>query len=239
MKTLPSLYYSLEVGALRALAVVSLFLAPAAQAAVMVSNLANTIVFGDQVEYRVSTGAGQRVANDFTTGGSSMSLDGIRVNFAGGFDPSGVGFKAALFSDQGPFSPFGGPQTFLTDLTGASPIGGGLFSYTPLSSYILAANTRYWAVFSALVPSSNDELFPITNTMDYSETGALGWSIGDHTALLSLTNGIPDTGTWTYNTSGAGMMMEVSASSVPEPSKMILLACGLGIMLMGRRRHVL
>ena len=68
MKTLPSLYYSLEVGALRALAVVSLFLAPAAQAAVMVSNLANTIVSYDQVEYRVSTGAGQRVEQECCRG---------------------------------------------------------------------------------------------------------------------------------------------------------------------------
>ncbi len=239
MKTLPLLTLGFEVTTLRALAFASLFFAPATQAAVMVSNLGNTIALYDQVEYHVSTGAGRTVANDFTTGSSVMSLDGIRVNFAGGFDPSGVGFKAALFSDQGPLAPSGGPQTFLTDLTGASPIGGGLFSYTPLSPYVLAANTRYWAVFSALVPSSNDELFPITNTLNPTETGAPGWSIGDHTALLALTNGIPDTGTWTYNATGAGMMMEVSASSVPEPSKMILLACGLGTMLMGRRRQIL
>jgi len=237
MKTHPSLTAGFEATTLRVLAFASFFLVSVTQAAVMVSNLSNTISLYDQVEYYVSTGAGKTVANDFTTGNSAMSLDGIRVNFAGGSDPSGIGFKAALFSDQGLLAPSGGPQSFLVDLTGPSPVSGGLISYTPLSPYVLAANTRYWAVFSALYPSSNDELFPITNTLNPTEAGAPGWSIGDHTALLTLTNGTPNSGVWNYNATGAGMMMEVSASSVPEPSKVIFLACGLGAMLMGRRRR--
>jgi hypothetical protein len=236
MKALPSLNVGFEVAALSALTFVSLIFAPATQASVMVSNLSNSIALYDQVEYHVSTGAGQAVANDFTTGGTAMSLDSIRVNFDGGFDPSAVGLKVALYSDQGPLAPSGGPLSFLTDLTGASPVAGGLFSFSPTSPYVLAADTRYWAVFSALVPSSADELFPITNTLNPSESGIAGWSIGDHTALLALTNGTPNTGTWTYNATGAGMIMEVNASSAPEPSRMILLACGLGTMLMGRRR---
>lgn len=210
-------------------------LAAPAHAAVMVSNLSNSLDAYEFVNYTTSSGAGQTLANDFTTGSSVMSLDSIRVNFAGGFDASGIGFKAALYSDQGPTPPSGGPASLLVDLTGPDPHAGGTYAYTPVSPFQLAANTRYWAVFSALSVAP-DKQFPITVTADTSQTGAAGWSIGNVWAALQTTNGVPNTGTWNYPATGGVLTFEVDASAAPEPSKAMFLVAGVSAMILRRRR---
>ena len=235
MKTHRSIQGSTVTTALSVLIAASLFLTATSRATVMVSNLANSLDGYDHVDYTTSSGAGQTLANDFTTGSTIVSLDDIKVNFFGGYDASGTGFKAALYSDQGPAAPAGGAGSFLADLIGSDPHGGGIFAFTPTSAILLAANTRYWAVFSAL-NSSPDKDFPISFTNNTSQTGASGWSIGDHYAALQVTNGVPNTGVWNYAATGTALNFAVDASAAPEPSKVLLLLGGLGGLIIRRRR---
>ncbi len=174
---------------------------------------------------------GQDLANSFTAG-STVMLDSIRVNFAGGFDSSGTGFSAALYSDAGGTA----PGTLLATLTGPDPSAGGLYSYIPTAPIQLVSGTQYWAVFSA-VYGAPDEQFPITVTANTGETGLPGWSIGNYTQLdtRTVTNGVP--GAWNPQAIGGVLQFEVNTSAVPEPSRMLLLASGFGALFMTRRRR--
>lgn len=200
---------------------------------VAVSNLGNSVDAFLYVNDLTSgpNRVGQDLANSFTAG-STVMLDSIRVNFAGGFDPNGTGFSAALYSDAGGTA----PGTLLATLTGPDPHAGGLYSYIPTAPIQLVSGTQYWAVFSA-VYGAPDEQFPITVTVDPSETGLSGWSIGNYTQLdtRTVTNGVP--GAWNPQAVGGVLQFEVNTSAVPEPSRMLLLASGFGALFMTRRRR--
>jgi hypothetical protein len=206
---------------------------PAHASMVAVSNLGNTVDAYHLVN-DLQVGAnrvGQDLANSFTAG-STVMLDSIRVNFAGGYDPTGTGFSAALYSDAGGTA----PGTLLATLTGPDPHGGGLYSYIPTTQTQLSSGVTYWAVFSA-VYGAPDKEFPITVTVDPSETGLPGWSIGNYTQLdtRTVTNGVP--GAWSPQAVGGVLQFEVNTSAVPEPSRMLLLASGFGAMFWTRRRR--
>ncbi len=198
-----------------------------------VSNLNNSVDAYLFVNDLTSGGnrVGQDLANSFTAG-STVMLDNIRVNFASGFDPSGTGFSAALYSDAGGTA----PGTLLATLTGPDPHAGGLYSYTPTVATQLVSGTKYWALFSA-VYGAPDEQFPITITADTSDTGLSGWSIGDYNNLnlRTVTNGVA--GAWHNNAAGGVLQFEVNTSAAPEPSRMLLLASGFGALFMTRRRR--
>jgi hypothetical protein len=160
-------------------------------------------------------------ANMFLTGNNPMSLDSITLSVGGG---TGTGFTAALCSDAG-----GLPGSVLVSLDGNSSPTGGLYDYTPSVACTLAANTTYWVVLSS---TSDGGTFSLNVTGDPSETGDVGWSIGD--SYYSIMTGLGGGG-WTANSGAGAMQFSVSASAVPEPSCLMGGVCGM-IMVLRRRR---
>jgi hypothetical protein len=130
--------------------------------------------------------------------------------------------------------------TLLMSFIGNGSPGGGLFDYTPIASFTLLGNTTYWAVFGALT-GAPDKQFPVYTEASHTETGSIGWSIGDNYASRPVNNGVP--GSWTAGPVGPSTPLQfaVNAAAVPEPSSvaLIILSGGGGVVCWLRRRRAL
>lgn len=123
------------------------------------------------------------------------------------------GFTVSLYGDSG-----GVPGSLIGLLSGdstpdPSPAAFGLFDCIPLVLTGLTAFTPYWVV--AEVPQTGaKKYYPWSQTVDLTETGEPGWSMGTFANRIS-SNG--NTGAWNPNPTFA-LRMEVQIAAVPEGS---------------------
>ncbi|MDZ4402590.1 choice-of-anchor R domain-containing protein [Prosthecobacter sp.] len=206
---------------------------PASHAALTVTNLYNTHAVPGYEMVDDIGGIGHDLANSFTTGGSSVLLNSVSVEFAGGFVGIGSAFTAYLYNDA-----TGMPGASLVTFTGNSdPHSGGTFAYTPSAPTTLLPSTTYWLVFNAQA-GAPDEQYPIYTTADVSQTGDPGWSIGDSFVYRDVISGTP--GSWIGQNVLAppnALQFELDTTAVPEPSRTLLFGSGLASLLFVRRRR--
>jgi len=209
------------------------------QAATVVSNLPNSTA---ATPAHVGSFVAQTVpltllesnvqATSFTTGSSNMILDAVTLSMADG--GSGTGFPVWITNDNAgePATPLSAPTAQWFLLSGEqSPTTAGLFSYVPTSPLTLLANTRYWLAAGTILYTNDNPNFFVDTTADLMESGTDGWTIGDQ----RLKNYGPITNSWTTQSSEV-FKFAISASSVPEPSRMLLLLTATGAGLMRRQR---
>ncbi len=92
--------------------------------------------------------------------------------------------------------------------------------WTPLTAFQLRASTRYWVTFTSLVENGSDFNWSYTDSTQYVSEG--GWSLVTGSYALSTNQG----STWSED-SGLTPKLSVSASAVPEPGVIELVAVGL------------
>ena len=143
------------------------------QAVVLASNITNSTAGG------VSFLDNQWFAGSFTTNGTVWTLNSVTINIfgVGNADP---GFSVNIYSDGEGF-----PGTFQTTLSGPSSPTVGNNTYT--GSFALAPNTTYFLMGQVSAGSAGDYRWPVT--LDLSETGEAGASIGD-SRLQSNNDGV-------------------------------------------------
>jgi hypothetical protein len=184
---------------------------------IIVSNLTD-IANGTGTIY--SSGPPQSYAQEFVTGSSSVVLSSIVVslgNASGSFtavadlvaDNSGLPGSTVLTGFTVPAVPTGSPANR---------------TFTPSSSVTLNANTDYWFVLSAS-GSGGDYQWQYTNTLSPSFPNY----------AVSTNSGT----SWTVGTPAGPFLLEATAaSSVPEPSSLVLVTCGfLAFAAVLSRRH--
>lgn len=168
------------------------------QAAVtLVSNIVNE--FSEDVIF-----SPEPVYQSFQVGSANATILSVTLNF--GFVQNPEGVQVSLFSDNssapgsslGAFSLSGSPASIPFN----SPIFTGSFDVT--------ANTKYWIEVS----KTTGGLSYMPYTLDFSETGLAGWSIGNS---VSWDNGFISSGS-----------IQMTVSGVPEPSAVSLVALGIG-----------
>lgn len=167
-----------------------------------------------------SEGSAYGQAFSTPTTGPGWSLNSLTFTLDGVGTPPGD-LTVQLYSDAS-----GTPGTLLVDLSGPNPSAGGNYSYTPDSSYILAANTTYFALLTG--PTSPGNFYGWLHTTT-GESGDPGWAIAD----VSRRN--PSGAIWLDATP---LRIEVNATAIPEPSTALVAIAGFaGAYYMRRRRR--
>lgn len=197
----------------------SLAFTPAtSRATIVASTLSGDVDFNNQVD------VSNWLAQQFTMGSISMSLDSVRTSFTF-FDPAEDGtiatgdFRLSLYSDAS-----GKPGTELIILNGpANPDGTTTYTYTPSTSFQLTASTKYWIVekvtsgtgvyWADMQFDSSPDDVGIIGVSRLSDNGGVTWAAGETDPLI----------------------FEVNASPVPEPSILALAALGGGVLHLRRR----
>jgi hypothetical protein len=120
------------------------------------------------------------------------------------------------------------PGGSLATLDGSlDPVAGGIYTYTPVSSLLLSPTTEYFIVLTAGTPVANGAYeWSVTST--YAPTVSGGWN-GDH-IRFSSSDGLE----WEPGPSGY-LQFAISATAIPEPASVALLALG-GFFLVRHRR---
>jgi hypothetical protein len=178
-----------------------------------------------------SVGSDSWLAEDFLTGTNpgGYLLDSVQLaltNASG--NPSGF---TAMIYNNGAYPVGINPGTNLCTLNGSlSPIAGDIYTYTPASSLVLRARTFYYIVLTAGTPVANGAYeWNVTSTRAFTVSG--GW--GALYNLRSSSDGL----NWSSITPAAYAQFAISATPVPEPSTLALLALG-GAFLIWRRLKV-
>ncbi|MCB1131528.1 MAG: PEP-CTERM sorting domain-containing protein [Verrucomicrobiae bacterium] len=174
------------------------------------------------------------IANSFTTGpGAGWTLDGLTLSLSEALTVSGS-ISIELFSDNS-----GAPGTSLAVLSGPDPSGSSFtdYTYTPGGTVTLAAATTYWVVASGPLEGVFDT-YAWERTSDTSESfAASGWSIGDATYEATTGTSSATWGSWSVVSAGDPNLFSVSATAVPEPSGVMLVALSGGLLVTARRRR--
>lgn len=195
--------------------------------AAIVSNLNEPADFGaDGLGVTISGGT-FALANSFTTGGNPLgySLEAVTLRLGNAEGPAS-GFTLELFTVAG-----GIPDSPLLTFTGNDdPAVAGEYTYTT-PGFFLAPNTTFSWVASA-PDSPSDSFYFIESTSSNSESGSDGWLIDDR-GLFAFN------GSWGPAASPAAYIFSVSATTIPEPSSLMLLslvsAVAAGRSLLRRR----
>lgn len=204
--------------------------APRADAALVVSNLDNTLGDAWTIGSNGADLTDSPVANRFTTGsGPGWHLDSVVLRL-GLFElATATGdISVYLAADD-----VGLPGTSLTTFPGVAPtLPVQDFILLPDSPTTLAPNTDYWLVTSADV----DDGYQWNFTEDTGQTGLPGWLIGD-----TAWGGFP-AGNWTPlilppGATPAPTLFQVNASAVPEPSTAAMFGIGMALVGLGMFRR--
>jgi hypothetical protein len=169
------------------------------------------------------------LAAGFLTGTNAGGylLDSVQLaltNASG--NPSGF---SAMICSLSPFPAAPWIGSSLGTLDGSSaPETAGLYTYSPTSNLTLSPRTAYVIVLTAGTPLANGAYeWSVTSTFSPTVTG--GWSAMNN--AISSSDGL----TWRGVAIGLALL-SVSATPVPEPSTLALLALGGGFLLWRRRK---
>jgi hypothetical protein len=152
-------------------------------------------------------------AQSFTTGGTAVILQDVVLDLLG----SGGAVDVSLFSDNS-----GLPGSSLLSLGALTPTGSGFGDYTATGTYALAAASTYWVVVDYLGAPS----WGWTASTAYTGTGTLD----------ALTNSYDGGTIWNPPYPDNPYLLEVNATATPEPSGLVLISIGIGVMLFVKRR---
>ena len=173
-----------------------------------------------------SVGSDSWLAADFVTGSNAGGylLNSVQLGLAyASGNPNG--FKTMLYTEVGAAAPF--PGTSLGTLDGSlNPAIGGIYIYSPDSDLALSPNTAYFIVLTAGTAVANGA-YGWSFTSTHAPTLSGGWHGDD--AFLSSSDGL----NWHFNSAYA--QFGISATDVPEPSMLGLLALG-GLLLVWLRQ---
>lgn len=204
-----------------------LFVGSSTKASVsLVSNLANS-----QSEEN-DFWQGRSLYQSFRTGSAAATIEGIKFSFGAVGTPSTV--NVSVYSD---FS--GKPGTVLASFLSPASLAAGYGEYNFTGSLGVIANSNYWAVLSATGGMDADGNIPwsthnyVAITYDLADVGMAGWSLADsHWNGDYLDTSLGGFGEYTHNP----IKMQITGTSVPEPSAAFLLAIGLGSLALVRRK---
>ena len=159
---------------------------------------------------------GRTMAQAFTTGPSTYTLDSIevRLNKQGGVTSSQV--RAELWSSSS-----GAPNMKVYDLTPPSSFGTNgdnkIYAFTAPSNALLSPSTVYHFVIYTTV---NERDLRASPTNDNDETAVAGWSIADGAHQLDSIN--PTSSTTWGSTVGQALRIRVKGAEVTPPSTLTL-----------------
>jgi hypothetical protein len=192
-----------------------------AQGTTYVSNL------GQPSAGTLSVGSNSWVAAAFRPGinAGGYVLDSVQLALA---DASGspTGFTVMLYAtNPGSTAPF----SYLATLNGSlDPVAAGVYTFTPASTLTLLSYVFYDIVLTAETPIAVGAYeWSFAATSSYNPSG--GWTTGGS----AVTSG---NGSFWIVSAGAYAQFAISATPVPEPSTLTLLALGGGFLLWRRRK---
>jgi PEP-CTERM motif len=177
-----------------------------------------------------SVGSDTWLAEAFWTGtnGGGYLLDSVQLALT---NASGTpsGFTVMIYNNGA--GPNGvSPGTNLYTLNGSlDPVAGGVYTYSPGSSLALLPYRFYFIVLTAGTPvASGAYEWNVTSTRGYITSG--GWGAPNN--LMSSSDGVH----WGFPSPAAYAQFAISATPVPEPSTLALLALGGGFLLWQHRK---
>jgi|GEM_PF-2328379 len=222
---LPSLIFVLMAG----------FCSPAAATTTFFSDYAQGTNGANQyARYLI---AGNVNASDFLTGASATTITSATLSFTND-DSNAHVMTPKIYTDNAgvPGTLVGTLSTIALPADPNYPSAGTFTTYTATSAGInLAANTNYWMVVS--INNATDGTDPVlwnttsSNTMDSGST----FSQVTATALKTSTN----SGTsWNTGQAVNGVFsLSGTVVAAPEPTRVLLLGIGTGLLLLRRRRR--
>lgn len=162
------------------------------------------------------------LANSFTTGASAQYLTSVSALLQNGSNGVVGDLGLSLHADSG-----NAPGSTLVSLgtlssSQVSSAGFAAYAFAPVTTFVLAGNTRYWIEIVALTPNAIEWAW----STDLAAQGVAGEY--SHSAILGTND----------NASFGAYQMAVNVASVPEPDSVALLLAGLGGvgMVTARRR---
>lgn len=205
----------------------------AADASLVVSNLANTRASGFDVGSTGATIDDSPLANSFTTGGgSTWILSSVVLNM--NVEPAGtpIGDLSLFLYDDSSGEPGLQIGSFGTNNpSGATPTD---YSFAPLAPIALQPSTIYWLVASATLQQTGAN-YVWSYTFDTSETGVTGWSIGDTSYA-----GWPANNWTALDIAGEVPVLfsvNADAADVPLPATALLMLPGIAAISFSRLRR--
>ena len=184
-------------------------LAAPAQAAVLVSNIGQTVSSSSS-----TLGTTQDLSQGFTTATTAGTLDSIEVKFAAVND--GSAHPTVTLHRGSPTStaiatltaPSGTITAHVVNYRYTAPN----YTYTAPSNTTLTAATTYYVVLEG----SDDDLAPQITTSDNEDSGGeTGWSVANGYGFRTATSD----GAFTTSSSGAALLIRVNGTAMPAPSK--------------------
>jgi hypothetical protein len=175
-----------------------------------------------------SVGSDSWLAADFGTGtnagGYLLNSVQLALTNASG-NPSG--FTAMIYNVNPKSTAGAEPGSSLGTLNGSlEPVAGGIYTYSPASGLTLSPTTEYFIVLTAGTAVANGA-YEWSYTSTRAPTLSGGWN-GDH-ILLSSSDGLR------WGPGPGNGQFAISATDVPEPSTLGLLAMA-GFFLVRQRR---
>ena len=176
-------------------------------------------------------------ASDFLTSSSATTITSATLSFSN-YDIAAHVLTPKIFTDNAgvPGSLVGTLSTISIPVDPLGPGTGTFKSYTATSAGInLAANTNYWMVVS--INSSTDGTDPVLWNTTTSTTMDSGSSFAQVTTTALKTSANSGS-TWnTGNTSNGLFSLSGTVTAAPEPTRLLLLGIGTGLLLLRRRRR--
>jgi hypothetical protein len=195
-----------------------------AQGTLQVSNL------GQAPTSKAIVAANDWIAQGFgilVTDPNKYTLDSIQLQMYPGTGSPG-GFSLSVYSSTGNAQAgFGDvPGTYLGALTGPDPAAGGVFTYTPTGNIILSGG-EYFVVATGTTPAAQGGY-----VWSATDVGAQNgtWDIND--VYASSANG----SNWTATVRQNIFQMAIYTTPTPEPATFGMMAVGLAVLGIGRRR---